>query len=46
MQVELLKFLGTPMFGIALSLVVYLIGTWLFKKSHGFFFFFNHYLSA
>ncbi|ETO40302.1 LrgA-associated membrane protein LrgB [Fructilactobacillus florum 8D] len=39
MQVELLKFLGTPMFGIALSLVVYLIGTWLFKKSHGFFLF-------
>ncbi|USS93611.1 antiholin-like protein LrgB [Fructilactobacillus ixorae] len=39
MQAELLKFLGTPMFGIALSLVVYLIGTVLFKKTKGFFLF-------
>ncbi|ANZ58470.1 antiholin LrgB [Fructilactobacillus lindneri] len=39
MQAELLKFLGTPMFGIALSLVVYLIGDFLFKKTHGFFLF-------
>ncbi|CAM2786264.1 antiholin-like protein LrgB [Fructilactobacillus fructivorans] len=39
MQAELLKFLGNPMFGIALSLVVYLIGSFLFKKFNGFFLF-------
>lgn len=29
----------TPFFGICLSVIVYLIGQWLFKKSHGLFFF-------
>lgn len=39
MQAELVKVLGTPFFGIALSIVVYLIGMWLFKITKGFFLF-------
>ncbi|WP_317637303.1 LrgB family protein [Lactobacillus xylocopicola] len=34
-----MKFLATPLFGVFLSLVVFLIGQWLFKKSKGFFLF-------
>lgn len=30
---------NTPFFGIFLSVIVFLIGQWLFKKSHGFFLF-------
>ncbi|GAJ27019.1 LrgA-associated membrane protein LrgB [Liquorilactobacillus sucicola DSM 21376 = JCM 15457] len=34
-----MQILTTPFFGIFLSLIVYLAGQWLFKKSHGLFFF-------
>ncbi|WP_057875539.1 antiholin-like protein LrgB [Liquorilactobacillus aquaticus] len=34
-----MQILTTPFFGIFLSLIVYLIGQWLFKKTHGLFFF-------
>ncbi|KRL01666.1 antiholin-like protein LrgB [Liquorilactobacillus capillatus] len=34
-----MQMLTTPFFGIFLSLIVYLIGQWLFKKTHGLFFF-------
>ncbi|RMC47252.1 LrgB family protein [Lactobacillus sp. ESL0228] len=34
-----MKFITNPLFGVFLSLVVFLIGQWLFKKSNGFFLF-------
>lgn len=34
-----MRYLTTPLFGVFLSLVVFLIGQWLFKKSKGFFLF-------
>lgn len=39
MQAEIIKYLGTPIFGIFLSIAVFLLGQWLFKISHGFFLF-------
>lgn len=39
MQAEIIKFLGTPIFGIFLSIAAFLIGKWLFKISNGFFLF-------
>lgn len=39
MQDTIITYLGTPIFGIFLSIVVFLIGQWLFKISHGFFLF-------
>jgi holin-like protein LrgB len=34
-----MKFITNPLFGVFLSLIVFLIGQWLFKKSNGFFLF-------
>ncbi|WEV44539.1 LrgB family protein [Lactobacillus sp. ESL0684] len=34
-----MAYLSNPLFGVFLSLFVFLIGQWLFKKSHGFFLF-------
>lgn len=34
-----MKYIATPLFGVFLSLVLFLIGQWLFKKSKGFFLF-------
>lgn len=39
MQTTLMTYLGTPIFGIFLSLAVFLLGQWLFKISKGFFLF-------
>jgi len=39
MQTTILTYLGTPIFGICLSLAVFLLGQWLFKISHGLFIF-------
>lgn len=38
-----MQYITNPLFGVFLSLIVFLIGQWLFKKSKGFFLF-NHYL--
>ncbi len=38
-QLMLIKFLGTPIFGICLSILVFLLGQWLFKIGKGFFLF-------
>lgn len=35
----MMAYLSNPLFGVFLSLFVFLIGQWLFKKSHGFFLF-------
>ncbi|WEV41245.1 LrgB family protein [Lactobacillus sp. ESL0681] len=34
-----MAYLSNPLFGVFLSLFIFLIGQWLFKKSHGFFLF-------
>jgi len=34
-----MKYITNPLFGVFLSLIVFLIGQWLFKKSKGFFLF-------
>lgn len=39
MQTTILTYLGTPVFGICLSLAVFLLGQWLFKISKGLFIF-------
>ncbi len=36
-QLNIMDFFGTPVFGISLSIFVYLIGMWLFKITNGFF---------
>lgn len=38
-QLNIMDFFGTPVFGISLSIFVYLIGIWLFKITNGFFLF-------
>ncbi|MEE8823577.1 antiholin-like protein LrgB [Lentilactobacillus sunkii] len=38
-QTTIITYLGTPIFGICLSIAVFLLGQWLFKISHGFFLF-------
>lgn len=35
----MMAYLSNPLFGVFLSLFIFLIGQWLFKKSHGFFLF-------
>jgi Putative effector of murein hydrolase len=34
-----MSYLSNPLFGVFLSLAVFMIGQWLFKKSNGFFLF-------
>ncbi|WP_203631147.1 antiholin-like protein LrgB [Lentilactobacillus fungorum] len=36
---SIIEYLGTPIFGICLSIIVYLIGEWLFRVTNGFFLF-------